>query len=214
MYRGDSHIRRINKNLFNNSINEGKAHLNSFSGATINKLDHFIAPILEKDRLDIVIIRVGSNHITHNTINNIDTKSISKRIIDIGKKCLLYSVREVTVSWIFIKWQFKLTRIIRQVNDHLRDECRSNKFHFISRDNITKECLWKGGLHLNNDGIYMFDSNLVDFLNGFIFNRNIWLNKGDNRNLGKENCKQGFDLPTKTKQSNKIDYSNNVTSNK
>ena len=79
---------------------------------------------------------------------------------------------------------------------------------------MTKECLWKGGLHLNNDGIYMFDSNLVDFLNGFIFNRNIWLNKDDNRNLGKENCKQGFDLPTITKQSNKIDYSNNVTNNK
>ena len=98
MYRGDSHIRRINKNLFNNSINEGKAHLNSFSGATINKLDHFITPILGKDRPDIVIIRVGSNDITHNTINNIDTKGISKRIIDIGKKCLLYSVREVTVS--------------------------------------------------------------------------------------------------------------------
>ena len=134
----------------------------------------------------------------------------------------MYGVKEVIISSIFIKREFKLMRIIRlklmriirQVNDHLRDECRSNKFHFISRDNITKECLWKGGLHLNNDGIYMFDSNLVDFLNGFIFNRNIWLNKGDNRNLGKENCKQGFDLPTKTKQSNKIDYSNNVTSNK
>ena len=28
---GDRHIRRTEKNLFNNSINEGKAHLNSFS---------------------------------------------------------------------------------------------------------------------------------------------------------------------------------------
>ena len=33
---GDSHIRRIKKNLFNNSIIEGKAHLKRFSGATIN----------------------------------------------------------------------------------------------------------------------------------------------------------------------------------
>ena len=46
---GDSHIRRTKKNLFNNSISEGKAHLNSFSGATINRLDHFITPILEED---------------------------------------------------------------------------------------------------------------------------------------------------------------------
>ena len=46
---GDSHIRIIKKNLFNNSINEGKAHLNSFSEATINRLDHFITPVLEQD---------------------------------------------------------------------------------------------------------------------------------------------------------------------
>ena len=118
---GDSHIRRIKKNLFNNSINEGKAHLNSFSGATINRLDHFITPIWEEDRPDIVIIHVGSNDITHNTINNIDAKDISKRITDIGKKCLLSGAKEVIISSIFIKRQFKLTRIIRQVNDHLCD---------------------------------------------------------------------------------------------
>ena len=59
----------------------------------------------------------------------------------------------------------------------------------------------------------MFFSNLVDFLNGFIFNRNIWLTKDDNTTLGKENCKQGFDFFAKTKQSNKIDCSKNVTSN-
>ena len=84
---GDSHIRRIKKNLFNNSIIEGKAHLNNFSEANINRLDHFISPIMEEDRPDIVIIHVGSNDITHNSINNIDAKGISKRIIEIGKKC-------------------------------------------------------------------------------------------------------------------------------
>ena len=67
----------------------------SFSGATVNRLQHFISPILEEDRPDIVIIHVGSNDITHNTINNIDAKGISKLIIDIGKKCLLYGVKEV-----------------------------------------------------------------------------------------------------------------------
>ena len=56
----------------------------------------------------------------------------------------------------------------------------------------------------------MFASNLVEFLNGFIFNRNIWLTKDDNKNLGKENCKQGFDFSPKTKHnsnsiSNKFD---------
>ena len=121
--------------------------------------------------------------------------------------------KEVIISSIFIKRQFKLTRIIRQVNDHLRDEYRSNKFHFISNDNITNECLWKDGLYLNDDGTYMFARNLVDFLNGFIFNRKFRKTKDDNTNLCKENCKQVFDFSAKTKQSSKFDFSNNVTSN-
>ena len=68
-------------------------------------------------------------------------------------------------------------------------------------------------LHLNNDGIYMFAINLVEFLNGFIFNRNIWLTKDDNAKLGKVNCKKGFDFSALTKQSSEIDCSNSVTSN-
>ena len=43
---GDSHIRRIKRNPFNNSLYEGKANLNGFSGANIKRLDHFIAPTL------------------------------------------------------------------------------------------------------------------------------------------------------------------------
>ena len=50
----------------------------------------FQMAILEEDRREIVIIHIGSNDITYNTIDNIDAKSISKRIIDIGMKYLLY----------------------------------------------------------------------------------------------------------------------------
>lgn len=82
---GDSHIWIIKKKLLDNSINEGKAHLISFIGATVNKLDYFVTSILEENRLDIKIIHAGSNDIKHNTISNIDAKSISKRIIDIGR---------------------------------------------------------------------------------------------------------------------------------
>ena len=99
---GDSHIRRIEKNLFNDSIIEGKAHLNSFSGATINRLGYFITPILEEDRPDILIIHIGSNYITHNTISNINAKGISKRIIDIGKKSLLHGVKEVIILYQYL----------------------------------------------------------------------------------------------------------------
>ena len=90
---------KINKrNLFNNLFYEGKTHLNGFSGAYIKRLDHFIIPTLVEDRADIVIIHIGSNDITHNTVDQIDVKDIVNRIINIGKKSLSYGVKEVIIS--------------------------------------------------------------------------------------------------------------------
>ena len=126
--------------------------MNGFSGANIKRLDHFITPTLVED---IVIIHVGSKDVTHNTVDQIDVKDIVNRIINIGKKCLSYGVKEVIILSIFIKKQFKLTRIIRQVNDLLCDECKRNNFQFVSNDDITREVLWRDGLHLNNDGTYI-----------------------------------------------------------
>ena len=83
---GDSHIRRIERNVFNNSLYEGKAHLNSFSEANIKRLDHFITPTLVENRPDIVIIHIGSNDITHNTVDRRDVKDIVNRIINIASK--------------------------------------------------------------------------------------------------------------------------------
>ena len=130
--------------------------MNGFSGANTKRLDHLITPTLVEDRPDIVIIHIGSNDITHNTVDQIDVKDLVNCIINIGKKCLSYGVKEVIISSIFIKKQFKFTRIIRQVNDLLRDECKRNNFQLISNDNITREVLWRDGLHLNNDGTYIF----------------------------------------------------------
>ena len=170
---GDSHIRRIKRNLFNNSLYEGKARLNGFNGANIKRLDHFITPTLVEDRPDIVIIHIESSDITHNTVDQIDMKDIENRIINTGKKCLSYGIKEGIIWSIFIKKQCKLTRTIRQVNDLLRDECKRNYYQFIISDSITREVLWRDDLHLNNDGTYIFVSNLVDFLNDFIFSKSI-----------------------------------------
>ena len=82
--------------------------MNSFSGDNINRLGHFITPILEEDQPDMVIIPVGPNDITNNTINNIDAKGISKRVTEIRKKWLLYGVKEVIITSISIKRHFNL----------------------------------------------------------------------------------------------------------
>lgn len=105
--------------------------MNGFIGANIKSLDHFISPTLVEDKPDTVIIYIGSNDITHNTIDQIEVKDTANRIINIEKRCVLGRQRSDNIS-IFIKKEFKLTRIVRQVNDLLGDECKSNNFRFVS----------------------------------------------------------------------------------
>ena len=126
-----------------------------------------------EDRPDIVIIDIESSDVTYNTVDQINAKEIVSRIINIGKKYLSYGVKEVIILSTFTKKQFKLTRIIRQVNDLLRDEYERNNFQFISNDNITRQDLRRDGSHLNNDSTYIFASDLVDILNDFIFRKSI-----------------------------------------
>ena len=151
--------------MFNKSLFEGEAHLNSFSGTNVKRLDHFISATLVEDRPDIVLIQIEPNNITHNTVKQINVKDIMNRIIDIEKKCLPYFVKEVIISSIFMKNKFKHTRAIRHINDLLRHKFKRiiiSNFHFVNNDNITRETLWTDGLHLNNDSTYIFASNLVD----------------------------------------------------
>ena len=185
---GDSHISRIKKNLFNNSVRNGKAYLSSFRGANIKRLNHFITPTLAEDRPDIVIIHVGCNDIIHENIDQINAADVSKRLIEIGEKCKSYGVKEVIFSSILLKRQMKLTKIIRQVNDCLRDDCEKFGFLFVSNDNISREHLWNDGIHLNDNGTFIFASNIVNFLNNFILNINIGLTSTDNKDKDFDDC--------------------------
>ena len=65
-------------------------------------------------------------------------------------------------------------------------------------------------MQLNNDGTYIFTSNLVDFLNDFISSKSIWLTEDDNATVGKD----VFDSSVEVKHNNSIDYNNNVSNEK
>ena len=95
--------------------------MNGFSGAIIKCFDHFNTPTLAEDGPDIVIIPIGSNDITYNTVDKIDVKDIVNRIINIERKGLYYGVKDMIKLSIFSKNQFKLTRVMNQ--DKLRVTC-------------------------------------------------------------------------------------------
>ena len=109
-------------------------------------------------------------HLRH-WITTSNTEKLMGDIINTGKSCIDLSVKEVVISWILPKRNIALTRLIRQVNDSLREQCVLNGFGFISNDNISRTHLWKDGIHLEDLGTNILAGNFVDFLNRFILSK-------------------------------------------
>ena len=52
---GDSHLTRIDKKLFNNSLRNCRSRLKYFSGAKTKDLEHYVTPTLYEEEPDIFI---------------------------------------------------------------------------------------------------------------------------------------------------------------
>ena len=112
---------------------------------------------------------VGSNDINPNNYDKVNVKQLSDDIIDIGKKCLKFGVKDIIISSVLTKRNIRLTKVICQLNDCLRDACNANKFKYLCNNNILYTHIWDDGIHLTDAGIYMLAGNFVDLLNNFIF---------------------------------------------
>ena len=115
-------------------------------------------------------------HIISNDINNqtkdiINIEKLTRDIIKIGKSCIDLGMKEVVISSILLKKNIALPRLIRQVNDSLREQCVLNGFGFIFNDNILKTHLWKDGIYLEDLGPNILAGNFVDFLNSYILSK-------------------------------------------
>ena len=130
-----------------------------------------ILPTLHEDQPDVVLLHIGSNNINNQTKDRINAKKLTGDIINIGKSCLDLGVKEIVISSILPNKNISLTRLIRQVNDSLREQCVLNGFGFVSNDNISRTHLWKVGIHLDDLGTTILAGNFVDFLNRFILSK-------------------------------------------
>ena len=83
---GDSHIKIIRRNLFNNSIVGGKSYIKSFDGSNTKRLHHYITPTLVDEKPDIVVIHVGFNDINNNNYASVNINTIAENIVEIGIK--------------------------------------------------------------------------------------------------------------------------------
>ena len=93
---GDSHIKRIKRDNFNKELRHDKAFFRSFSGANATQLRHYIIPTLVVDKLDAIVIHVGTNDI----LNHANHENIAHSITNIGLDCKNNGVNEVLISCI------------------------------------------------------------------------------------------------------------------
>ena len=175
---GDSHISRIKKKLFKNSLVNGNSYFNVFTGVTTQRLSHHAIPTMHEDHPDVVVIHIGSNDVTKQEFDGIDeetinqkTRTLTDNIINIGKNFIRNGATEVLISSILPKKNIKLTRVIRRVNDLLKESCIMNNFGYICHDNILRNHIFEDGIHLTDLGTIIFAGNLVDHLNYFVLNK-------------------------------------------
>ena len=103
--------------------------------------------------------------------DRINTEKLTGDIIISGKSCIDLGVEEEVISSILPKKNIALTRLMRQVDDSLREQWVLNEFGFVSDDNIWRTHLWKDGIHLEDLGTNILAGNFVDFLNRFILSK-------------------------------------------
>ena len=74
-------------------------------------------------------------------------------------------VQDVVISSILPKNNIKLSKEIRQVNDHLEEFCKDNDVHFLSNNNVNRNFICGDGVHLEKKGTLVLASNFVNFFN-------------------------------------------------
>ena len=74
---GNSHLKRLSKQLFNYSIRDTYAVIKNFDGATTKRLGHHVLPILKEDKPDSVLIHVGTNDINNRKLYAVSPKKLA-----------------------------------------------------------------------------------------------------------------------------------------
>ena len=117
-------------------------YFNVLQSANIRRLHHFIQPTLHEGKPDTMLIHIGNNDIIPSKQYNLNLNDVVQRIINTSLYCWECGVKDVIISYILVKLNFYLTRIIRQINDLLKEHCVSNNFHYLTNDNISGQNLW------------------------------------------------------------------------
>ena len=149
----------FNKRLVNNN----KAQLISFPGATSKRLLHYLDVHLEDNTTDTVILHVGVNDFLNDSSPECGSKLL-ENLTKMVNKCHRYGVKKVFVSSIVYTVKLELP-LLESFHVKLSNYCQLNNISIIDNRNIRGKCLYKDGLHLLEEGKRILGNNFIAALN-------------------------------------------------
>ena len=159
---GDSIIKGIRRNEFNQHVKHMSTFVKSFPGATTDDMESYIVPTLKREP-DALIIHCGTNDLRKD-----DPETIAKKITEIAVKAKR-TVQNVAVSSILARGDSDLMEGKRLlVNSLLAKSLKGNEIHFIRHQNFDQDwryLLYEDGIHLNNEGTNVLGQNFVNYIN-------------------------------------------------
>ena len=162
----DSMLKSLRMNEFNKYLNGGIAHLKSFPGSKAKQMDHHVIPTLEEHQYDAAVIHVGINDLLKSR-TNINVSEITMDIINITLRCRSHNIATIFISSIVYSTKVSHT-IIQKLNELLLNECTKYDFHLVDNGAVSKENLWKDGVHLVESGKVIIANNLLNCINNFL----------------------------------------------
>jgi lysophospholipase L1-like esterase len=156
--------RSIRVRTFNASLDPDKqrVNINKFPAATARQIRHYAHYALDEDHPSQVIIVAGTNDVAYDTNSSgADPEIIAERIMDIARDCRSKNVKDIHVSSIMPRREYRYRSTIDQINTILRRKCDQEHFYYIDNANIYTGDL-DDGVHLNYEGNQKFISNLLN----------------------------------------------------
>ena len=159
----DSMTNRIRARDFNEDLPDGaRAIFKKFPGAVASEIREYAAVTINRDTPRGLIAVAVTNDVGYLSRGKRqpDVFQIAQDILDIGVSAKSKGVKNIFISSIITRKGFKHEIIRREVNKILYNMCICHDFYYIDNDNISVEHLWEDGLHLNDSGVAIFQSNL------------------------------------------------------
>ena len=155
----------INPARFNRAYDSDRCRFQRFPGGKAKKIKDYIPSHLYHEKPDTIYIQCGGNDLQDAYDPSLVSK-LAADIIEAGVVCKNNKyVKTVFIGGVTIRRQTYTRDRCRELNNLLREACKTHNFVFVDNSNIIEDHLDSDGVHLNEKGDIMLANNILGYFN-------------------------------------------------